>query len=56
MGTLTLRQAIAEQGDDPDVQLEQIAEINRLLDQRGIVLDCDPRRVTQAGVQQKEVQ
>jgi lambda family phage portal protein len=55
-GTLTLRQAIAEQGYDPDTQLDQIAEINRLLDERGIVLDCDPRRVTQTGAQQKELQ
>jgi len=55
-GTLTLRQAIAEQGYDPDAQLEQIAEINRLLDEKGIVLDCDPRRVTQSGTQQKELQ
>jgi capsid protein len=54
-GTLTLRQAIAEQGYDPDAQLAQIADINRLLDERGIVLDCDPRRVTQAGAQQKEL-
>jgi len=54
-GTLTLRQAIAEQGYDPDAQLEQIAEINRLLDEKGIVLDCDPRRVTQSGTQQKEL-
>ncbi|HOQ48004.1 MAG TPA: phage portal protein [Bryobacteraceae bacterium] len=53
-GTLTLRQAIAEQGYDPDAQLEQIAEINRLLDERGIVLDCDPRKVTQSGAGQKE--
>jgi capsid protein len=54
-GTLTLRQAIAEQGYDPDAQLDQIAEINRVLDERGIILDCDPRRVTQTGTQQKEL-
>ncbi len=54
-GTLTVRQAIAEQGYDPDAQLEQIAEINRLLDEKGIVLDSDPRRVTQSGTQQKEL-
>ena len=53
-GTLTLRQAIAEQGYDPDAQLDQIAEINKLLDDRGIVLDCDPRRVTQSGAQQRD--
>jgi len=51
-GTLTLRQAIAEQGYDPDAQLEQIAEINRLLDEKGIVLDCDPRKVTKSGAGQ----
>jgi lambda family phage portal protein len=56
MGTLTLRQAIAEYGYDPDEQLEQIAEINRMLDERGIVLDCDPRHMTQSGAQQKEIQ
>jgi len=54
-GTLTLRQAIAMQGYDPDAQLEQIAEINRLLDTKGIVLDGDPRRVTQTGTQQKDI-
>lgn len=54
-GTLTLRQAIAEQGYDPDAQLSQIAEINGVLDKLGIILDCDPRRVTQTGTQQKEL-
>jgi len=54
-GTLTLRQAIAMQGYDPDAQLEQIAEINRMLDTKGIVLDGDPRRVTQTGTQQKDI-
>jgi len=29
--------------------------MNRLLDEKGIVLDCDPRRVTQSGTQQKEL-
>jgi lambda family phage portal protein len=51
-GTLTLRQAIAEQGYDPDAQMEQIAEINRLLDEKGIVLDCDPRKVSKSGTEQ----
>ncbi|MCC6389137.1 MAG: phage portal protein [Bryobacterales bacterium] len=53
-GTLTLRQAIAAEGYDPDAQIEQIAEINRVLDEKAIVLDGDPRRVTQTGTQQKE--
>lgn len=55
MGTLTLRQAIAEQGYDPDAQFEQIAEINRVLDQKGIVLDCDPRKVSKTGTEQSSV-
>ena len=53
-GTLTLRQAIASEGFDPDAQLQQIAEINRLLDADGTILDCDPRRVTKTGTQQKD--
>jgi lambda family phage portal protein len=55
MGTLTLRQAIAEQGYDPDAQIEQIAEINRVLDEKGIVLDCDPRKVSKTGTEQTSV-
>ena len=49
IGTKTLRQAIAEQGYNPDEQLEQIAETNQKLDELGIVSDADPRKVGRNG-------
>jgi capsid protein len=42
-GTLTLREAIANRGFDPDTQIEEIAKTNALLDQHKIVLDSDAR-------------
>ncbi|MBL8227276.1 MAG: phage portal protein [Bryobacterales bacterium] len=54
-GTLTLRQAIALEGFDPDAQIEQIAEINRLLDEKAIILDGDPRKVSKSGAEQSSV-
>jgi lambda family phage portal protein len=53
-GLTTLREAISEMGYDPDEQLAEIAATNKVLDQLGIVLDCDPRKVSVSGVQQKE--
>lgn len=52
MGTLTLTEAIAQQGYDPDHQLEEIARINAKLDKLEIILDCDPRNVTDRGQEQ----
>lgn len=43
-GLLTLREAIVGEGFDPDEQFEEIAATNKLLDQLGIILDCDPRK------------
>ena len=51
-GTLTLREAIANHGYDPDKQISEIGEINKLLDQLGIVLDSDPRYTAKSGVAQ----
>lgn len=51
-GTLTLRNAIASRGEDPDRQIQEIGETNRLLDQRGIILDSDPRYTAKSGVAQ----
>ena len=51
-GTLTLREAIANRGFDPDEQIEEIASTNALLDEKEITLDCDPRKITQAGISQ----
>lgn len=51
-GTMTLAQAIARQGHNPDAVLAEIAAMNARLDALGIVLDSDPRRVTKTGVLQ----
>lgn len=51
-GTMTLGQAIAKQGYNPDAMLAEIAEYNQKLDAMGIILDSDPRRATKTGVLQ----
>lgn len=51
-GQATLADIIAEQGEDPNEQLEEIAAMNQRLDELGIVLDSDPRRVSNAGLAQ----
>lgn len=43
------QEAISERGWNPDDVLREIAEFNQKLDALGIVLDSDPRRITQAG-------
>lgn len=48
-GTMTLAEAIAQQGRNPDAVLAEIANMNTKLDEAGIVLDSDPRRVTKTG-------
>lgn len=48
-GQMTLRQFIASKGYDPEQQLEQIAATNKLLDELGLVLDTDPRKMSTAG-------
>jgi capsid protein len=57
-GLIPLSSAIREQGLAPEEVLTQIAADNALLDQLGIVLDSDPRKVSaqgQGGINQKEV-
>jgi lambda family phage portal protein len=51
-GTLTLTEAILQNGYDPEKQLDEIERINGLLDDKGIILDCDPRNVNDKGVEQ----
>lgn len=48
-GLVTQREAIAEQGWDPDEQLDEIAATNARLDALGVVLDTDARRMSRAG-------
>jgi lambda family phage portal protein len=53
-GTLTLREAINNHGYDFEQQIDEIASINAILDEKKITLDMDPRRVTQNGTAQPQ--
>jgi lambda family phage portal protein len=48
-GFMTLKEAIARNGYDPGEVLAEIAATNALIDRLGLVLDTDPRHVTQSG-------
>ena len=49
MGLKTWRQAVSEQGYDPDTQAQHIADDNALHDDLGLILDADPRRASNSG-------
>lgn len=53
-GMMSLPGALREQGFDPDAHLREVAESNATLDRLGLVLDCDPRRVTAQGQTQQD--
>lgn len=53
-GFRSLSSAIAETGYNPDDVLAEIASDNQKLDRLGIILDSDPRRISQAGQVQKQ--
>ncbi len=53
-GTMSLAQAIARQGHNPDAVLAGIAAMNAKIDALGLILDSDPRRVTKTGVMQAD--
>jgi lambda family phage portal protein len=48
-GIMTLSEAIRERGYDPDDMLGELAADFKKLDGLGLVLDSDPRKMTQAG-------
>lgn len=48
-GIQTLPDALRERGYDLDEFLQEVADTNAELDRLGIMLDSDPRRMTQAG-------
>jgi lambda family phage portal protein len=54
MGSTSLRRVVARQGENLDDILAETAETNATLDALGIVLDSDPRKVTQQGLYQPE--
>jgi len=51
-GIMTLSEAIRERGYDPDELLAEMAADNKKLDALKIVLDSDPRKMTQVGQSQ----
>lgn len=51
-GISTLMEEIRAQGKEPNAHLREIAESNKKLDDLGIWLDSDPRRVSAAGLTQ----
>jgi lambda family phage portal protein len=48
-GIQSLSDALRERGMDPQTVFNEIAEDHRTLDRLGIILDSDPRKMTQAG-------
>lgn len=52
-GVMSIPELIRERGYDPDELLEEIAAFNAKLDAKGIILDSDARRVSQAGLTQE---
>lgn len=55
IGRLTWAQAVADYGWDADEQMAEIARLNAEFDKLGIVLDCDPRKVTKTGASSEPV-
>lgn len=51
-GVVTPQEVLRSRGTDPRNVLEQIAEWNKQLDELGVVLDTDPRKVSRSGVGQ----
>ena len=52
-GTMSWGQAVARQGYDPEKQLAEIAYWNKKMDDAGVIVDTDPRRVARTGAVQK---
>lgn len=51
-GLKNLGKALAERGMNGEEQLRDIARMNKLIDELGLALDTDPRRLTDSGVLQ----
>lgn len=48
-GQKTPSQVVRENGEDPDIFFQELADDFNRLDELGLTLDCDPRKVTQVG-------
>lgn len=53
-GLQTFSETLRERGYDPDEVMQELAADNATLDRLKLVLDCDPRKMTQAGQLQGE--
>ena len=53
-GFTTLSQAVRELGEDPVAHFDEMAADNSTLDRLELVLDTDPRKITQAGMKQSD--
>src|SRR5690606_2864698 len=53
-GLLNPLVAIAETGYTPDEVLDGYVEWNQMLDEKGLIFDSDPRRMSQAGQTQQD--
>ncbi len=53
-GIMSLSEALRERGYDPDETLDELQADFAALDRRGLVLDVDPRKMTQAGQAQAQ--
>ena len=51
-GFTSRQQTIRELGYDPMIVMDEIAEDNDLADEKGLVLDSDPRRTNNGGQSQ----
>lgn len=51
-GRMTWDEFVAEWGNDPQTQLDELERINKEIDARGLVLDTDPRKVGAGGTAQ----
>jgi capsid protein len=54
MGATSLKRVVGRQGESLEEILAEIKEVNAMLDRDKIVLDSDPRRVTQQGLYQPD--
>ena len=49
-GLKSYQEALREQGYNPTKVIQEIAESNKILDENKILIDCDPRRLTDQGM------
>ena len=49
-GLISYEEAVKQLGYNPEETLNEIQEFNQILDEKKIVLDCDPRKTTQQGI------